>query len=363
MKIWAKIIRAALWALCAIALANCQRLASLPVSDEAEATATPTPSTSTTRYLYVASGACYGGGVTTSTGSATVAKYDVATGERVSIPVDYSDFNPGDSIAALQDYDEDYLIAVVENTAGRRLDLIRKDSENSVAVYLTNTTAFASVLRSLTVLSDGGVLLAETASIEKFGSNKARVTQGANPYINAPAGSCATSTTNMVGTAELSGGKLLFAHAAATPNNKIGMISSTGYAAGADCLAAQTAPATTALPTALLVHSSGKLLVSYGSTTAGSNYVYSYTVNTTANTITGATVAYSNSSIVNGPSAMAEDTETGDVFVASALNTANTVDHFTFDSTAGTLTRQGASEVVPRSVFTRCVSGLVVTNE
>jgi hypothetical protein len=166
----------------------------------------------------------------------------------------------------------------------------------------------------------------------------------------------------MTGALELSNGKLLFIHAAATPNNKIGMISSTGYVAAGDCLTTQAAPFTTSLPTAMLMHSSGKLLVSYGSTTSASNVIMSYDVDATANTISNAVTAYSNQSVVIGPSAMTEDTETGIVYISSATVGAESIEAFSFNSTSGTLTRIGSQAFIPLSQYVRCVSGMVVGN-
>lgn len=320
------------------------------------------PNVAASKYLYVASGACYGGGVTTSTASNTIVRYNLATPTLSQIVMDYTPF-PSESIAGITDFNSEYLLVAIETGAtSRRLDLVKKDGSGRIT-YLTNATAFASVIRGITYLSDGGVLVAETASIEKFGSSKARITQGANPYINAPAGNCATSTTNMVHQIELPNGKILFAHAGATPNNKIGIISASGYAAAGDCLisASVTGPTTTALPTAVLYHSSGDLIVAYGSTTATSNFIYAYNINTTSNAVTGATAAYNNISVVQGPSSLVENPSTGRVYVATSLSTFNTIEEFTYDASSNLLTRTAATPFINSSVYTRCVSGMVVS--
>ena len=48
------------------------------------------------KFLYVASGSCYSGGVAASTGSATVAKYDLTTGGLADLIIDYNTFGLGD---------------------------------------------------------------------------------------------------------------------------------------------------------------------------------------------------------------------------------------------------------------------------
>ena len=209
---------------------------------------------------------------------------------------------------------------------------------------------------------NGSLLVSKTTAIEDFSSNKARILQGANPFVNAPAGACATSTTLISSMTTLPNGKIIFAHAAATPNNKFGVISSTGYAAASDCLAAQTAPNTLALPTAVTVHNDGTtVLVAYGSTTAASNAIYTYTVNATTGAITNPVSAFSDFTIVNGPSAMTEDSTTGIVYVANATSTANTIEKFTLSG--GVLTRAGTTPYLPSSVYTRCVSSMMVSSQ
>lgn len=309
-----------------------------------------------TRYgLYVASGACYGGGVTTSAGSGTIAVLDPDTGNLRRIIIDYGSTSPGDLPVAMADYNEDYILVAVENAAGRRLDLVRKDG-SGLTTYLTNATALNGVLRAMSLASDGSVLVAKSTAIEKFAPSKARVTQGANPYVNAPGGACATATTLMVDVKTVSNGKILFAHAAATPNNKIGLVSASGYSVLGDCLTTQAAPATTALPTAILPHSSGKILVSYGSTTTASNSIQAYDLNITTNVFSGATVAFSDVAIQNGVSALTENPVDGSVYAANATSTFNTIERYSFDPATKLLTRMGPT--IGPQYFTKCVASM-----
>lgn len=308
--------------------------------------------------LAVLSGSCYAGGLTVSAGSSTVALYNM-DGTLDKLLVDYNTFSIGDQPISVVEYDEENLLVLVENTAGRRLDLIRKDG-SSIQTFLTNSTALSGVVRALVEHHDQGFLISKSTAIEKFSRSKGRVLQGANPFVNAPAGTCATSTTLISSVQSLSNGKIIFAHAAATPNNKIGVISTNGYSVAGDCLAATAAPVTTALPSALLVHSSGQLLVGYASTTLASNFIYAYDVNATSGAITGATQAFNNVGVVYGPTAIAEDTETGDVYIANGGF--NSIEKFTYNSTTKQLSLSGSVSFVYPQIYSRCVAGMKVIN-
>lgn len=311
-----------------------------------------------TKYLYVSSGSCYGGGVATSAGPTnSIARYSLDTGALINVVVDYNKLFPGDSPVSITEYDADNFLVLVENTAGRRVDLVNKTT-GSVSSYIINGTALSAVLRSLVLLSDFSLLVSKSSAIEKFNSSKIRITSGANPYVNAPAAPCATSTTLISSVTTSASGKIVYTHAAASPNNRIGVIKTTGYAVAADCLAGQAGPVTTALPTRAIFHSGGKLLVSYGSTTAASNVVYSYDFDDSTGALSNATSIFSDSSIVNGPSTMVEDTETGDVFVANVISTFNTIERFSFSS--NTLTRLTTTPFIPADAYTRCVSDMKV---
>lgn len=311
------------------------------------------------RYLYVASGACYGGGVTLSTGSATIAKYDIDNGRFAGRVVDYNQFALGDQPAGLQFLDPSRLLVAIENTGGRRIDVINTDGTN-LNTYVANSTALNGILRALTILTDGSILVAKSTAIEKFSTSRARVTQGANPYVNAPGGTCATATTQMVATIALPNGKIVFGHAAATPNNKIGVISSTGYSVVGDCLGGLAAPTTTALPTAMAYHStSGKLIVAYGSTTSASNFIYTYDINLTSGAISNPIAAFTDFGVVYGPSAITVDSATGIVYVANGASTYNNVEAMRLNSN-GTLTKIGSTPFLQTEIYTRCISDMRV---
>ncbi len=308
--------------------------------------------------LYVASGNCYAGGVVTSTGVNTVTSFDTKTGKKIQVIVDYNQLMPGDSPVGVDEYDADHLLVLVENTTGRRIDLVKKDG-SSISTFILNATALSAVGRKLRMAVDGsGYLVSKSSAIEKFTPSKARLTQGANPYISAPGSTCATSATLIPDFIQLSNGKHLYIHAAATPNNKIGVISASGYVTTADCLAVQAAPATTALPTAISYMKPGRVLVSYGSLTTASNFIYSYDIDETTNAISNVTSAYLNTGIVNGPTAMAEDPVTNEVYVATGKF--NAIEKFIYDRTTRLLSLVGSSSFIQPNINTRCVTAMKV---
>jgi hypothetical protein len=316
------------------------------------------------RYLYVVSGSCYGGGVATTAGPAnTVARYDVDSGQLVDVLVDYNQLAPGDSPVSIADFDADHFLILVENASGRRIDLVEKKT-GAISTYIVNSTALSAVMRSLVRLSDGSILVSKTSAIEKFNAAKTRLLVGAAAWINAPAGSCAVGTTLMTSVvADPVSGKLVYTNSAVTTSNHINVISSTGYAAVADCKSSTAAPVTTAWPTRALFHSSGKLLVTFGSVTQSSNFIYSYDFSSSAGTLGNATAVFNDGGIlVNGPSSMTEDPVTHDVFVANVTSTYNTVERFHYDATSNAMTRATTQPFLPNTVYTRCVADMKVMN-
>ena len=143
------------------------------------------------KFLYVASGACYTGGVAASTGSATIAKYDLSTGALAELLIDYNTLGLGDLPAAIKNFVGNQFLIGIENAGGRRIDIVGRDG-TGLTTYLTNATALNAAFRDLAILNDSSVLVAKATAIEKFSPSRARVTQGANPFVNAPAAPCAT---------------------------------------------------------------------------------------------------------------------------------------------------------------------------
>jgi len=307
------------------------------------------------RYLYVASGACYAGGVATAVGNGLISKYDLETGTLVDVIADFNRTATADFPADMQEYDEDYMAVLVENATTptyRRIDLVPKDGAHYPSTLTYGGGTFSAILRSMALLSDDSTLVSRSTAIAKF--DEVYGVTGAS-FINAPAGLCATSTTLMSDMLELASGHILFAHAAATPNNRIGVMSADGTTCGTGV----AAPITTALPTDLLLHSSGRVLAAFGSTVAGSNMIYTYNVDSAGTTITGVQ-SYANSTYVNGPTRMAEDPETGDVYIANGLAALSNIEKFYYNKNTMTLTRAQNYPYIPLSGSTRCVAGMVI---
>ena len=322
--------------------------------------ATPADNTNPPIYLYVASGACYGGDTTANaiaTGSNTITRYHLDSGTFDKVIFDYNTLASGDQPASIIDNGKDELLVLIENAGSRRIDLLDKNT-GQVRNYLTNSI-FTTVMRDFTRLSDGSLLISKSASIEKFNENKSRITSGASPFINAPAAPCATSTTLMTSVVQLSNGLIAYTHAATAPNNRLGIVKASGYVTPTDCLAGITMATTTALPTALLEERDGDVLVSSGSATTASNFIYSYQVNTSSGAISNPIPAYTDFTYISAPSAMIQDPTTGDIYVASARATLNSIERLTYDTGSRTLTRN-APTYSGNSIYTRCVSGLAI---
>ena len=350
-------------------LSGCETKRIAPTTDTTENTETPAPEEPTPapvvvapRYLYVASGSCYGGDVTAgavATGSNTVVRYNIDTGAFDSLITDYNSAG-GEAPAAIVNYSDDELLVLVESTGGRRVDRVNKMT-GARSSFLTNSF-LSTQARDLTSLADGGLLISRNTAIEKFNSNRNRIMGGVTSFVVSPAAPCATATTLISGMTELPGGNFVFAHAAATPNNRIGIIKSTGYSVAGDCMAGVTVSTTTALPTALITEkNSGHVLVAAGSATSASNFIQSFVITPATGAVTASTLAYTDFNYVTAPSRLVQDTTTNLIYVANARATHNSIEKFTYDATTRLLTRVSPT-FVTNSIYTRCVAGMAIGN-
>lgn len=331
------------------------------------------------KYLYITTGTCYvGNGLTAETPSRTVSRLSLSTGNIDSVIMDYNTVNGTDRPATVLNYNDDNVLVLVENstTNTRRIDLVKKATGSDFSTWLNDTTTLtvtaAHVVRNMVRTPDGGLLISKSVAAEKVNSSKGRVTVGANSFINAPTGgSCGTTNNTLItSVVALPNSKYIFAHAAATPNNRVVLINNTnGYSTNADCSSAVAAPATTTYPTAMVYippatsPGSGFLLVAYSSSTANQDYIYAYDVDESTGVISGATKAYENPSVLRGISAMTYDSSTGGIYVANgATILANSIEKFTFNSTTKTMTRQGTTPFAGTSLYTKCITSMTVTN-
>lgn len=371
-------------------------------------TSSPNNSASSTgSYLYVASGACYSGaGNTTYTNiqaSNLVYRINPDNGMKDMQIADYwsSPSVYGDTPVGLGTVQND-LVVLVENTttpASRRIERIGKTAAGPRSAYSSNATAFTPtaghILRGMTQLSDGYFLVSKSIAVEKVkdGANRLGVVVGGTTYpwlnlANPPAtSSCITNTTLVSSTVVLNNGNIVFSHAG-TAMNRIGLISSSGYGATANCLngnAIVAAPTALAFPTAMAYDGvSNKLIVAYAgsSTAADVNSIYVYPVNETANTIgTGVKIYDANAFGANpgwnfllyGISAMTYEPSTNSLYVASAINTNIAVSGYKIEKLVfnaanigvnnnAVLSRNGSAPFYDYGSDTKCISSLMIAN-
>lgn len=354
----------------ALLVSGCNKPA---VSEDSSATPTPTPVVNNTKYLYVSSGACYVGNLTASqttanAGSGLITKIDLTTGQPVGMPVvDYNSRQIGDWPASLADYDDNYFLALVENAGARRVEKISKATGESTFYYYGSV--LSAQVRSLFRNSDGSLLVSKSTAVEKLGGSPFGriVPSGAaanTPWMSAPAGGCTTSATLVTSAIILPNGMMVYAHAAAA-QNKIGVISSTGYVAAGDCKAGLAAPNAASFPTAMVYLAATKqLLVSYASLTTAADNIYVYDIDETTGAISGATKASQvgdENVNIRGISAMHWDADESVLYVANGSTTlANSIEKFTFNTTTKILTRVGSTPFSPNTVYHKCITSMMV---
>lgn len=356
-----------------------------PPEDEVESTSS--------RYLYVASGACYSGGGNTpfsnTTSSNLVYRINLSTGAKDATIADYnsSPSQAGDSPVGIASIDSENLYVLVENTTtagARRIERVTKSTDGNRTLFSNNTTALSAQLRGMKLLSNGDFLISKSTALEKISSANVRVTVGANPYVNAPAAPCATSTTLMSKVTTMSNQFILFLHAA-TSQNRFGFVKPAGYSAGGDCTPAQAAPNTAAFPVAAAYDAvNSKLLVAYAgsATTTDINSIYAYSITETASSVTvgsankiydaslyPATYPY----LLYGVSAMVLDSTENKLYVATAINTSTTIvnyaiEKFSYDATqigvsnTSVLTRSGSTPFYDYGGDTKCIADMMIAD-
>jgi hypothetical protein len=278
------------------------------------------------------------------------------------------------------DYGDNIIVATADSngtttTGGDKgIYRINKTSKNKFSFYQDTTVlTTANIIKGLSLGSYGGSTLQiyDATKVEKvLLSNNSRIlgpNAAAGAFINAPATApCTAMSTLLTGGFESPTGRIVTFHGNAA--GRIGVFNKDGFVTASACDQAVSAAnsglfvAATGQPTSILKHSSGKLLVGYGSSaTNASNAIlaFDYDDSSTAASISNQTLAYYLPTWgLNQPSALVEDTTAGLVYVASFAS--GTVDSFTFDSATKTLTRVGT--VIPASAYTNCVSGMFVGN-
>lgn len=329
---------------------------------------------SVSRYLYIATGSCYVAGLTSESFSRRVSKVRLDNGVIDSTIADYNTAG-SEYPTGLVNLDNDYMAVLVENSSGRRIDKVNKKRvipNSDISTFIPSNAGLSSQLRAMIGTSDGGLVLSRSAALERFTSSKTRVIVGAsNPFANLTLGTCAGSTTLITAMAALSNGKIAFAHAAASPANRMGVISSAGFNVAGDCVAT-AAPSASYYPTAMVyipsltTPNTGQMLVGYGpnaAATVGADAVITYDVNETTGAMTLVGDAFRDTNVLRGISAMAYDPSTLSVYVANgSTSQGNTIEKFFWNPVSKTMTRVGTSPYIGVNADTKCVTSMIVAN-
>lgn len=325
---------------------------------------------SSDRYLYAVSGGCYVGSATASSAAKTVIRYNLTTGNIDRTIIDYNSI-PGDTPVAAINSDDNNILVLVENTGGRRVEKINKSTgARTTLATLTGTT---TVARDLVALKNGGYLVPRTAAMEKYSTGFARIYSNlTNPWMNTPGGACSVSTGMVSRAVEMANGKIIFSNGI-TNQNRFGILPAI-MATQSDCLQGQVSPViATAFPTAMAYIPDaggvgvGHLLVAYASSTATSNLIGQYSIDETSNAVTPSAAtnaaAFSDVSVINGPSAMAYDANSGYVYIANgSTSTLNTIEKFTYSATTKLLTRVGGTSFASETISSRCINSMFIGN-
>ena len=335
-------------------------------------------STSTSKYLYFSAGGCYVGTLTgtkpvSTTASGLVNRVTLDTGQIQGIPTfDYYQAGLNLWPVGIADYDANYfLVNMMSSTAGFRVDKVKKSGVQEKVDYFTDVSNLNSYLRNINVLSDGSVLISRSTMVEKYNNSLARVqnTTALASYMSNPAGAaCTGSATLISAVVPLPNSNILYAHAGGATNNRVFVIDKGGYDAAADCLGGVTfsgtsSPATVAVPTAaVLIPGTDpyQIIVATASSTAGNDQLWLFTVNSSTNAVTYVKSLYNNISFVKGVSAMTYDSSTSTLYVANGSTTlGNTVEKFTYDSAAQTLTRTGS--FLGLNLDSQCINSMFIS--
>lgn len=346
-----------------------------------------------TKYLYVASGACYSGGGNTTfsntTSSNLVYRINLSTGIKDITIADYnsSPSQAGDSPIAIANIDAHNVQILVENTTtagARRIEKVEKVQTGNRVLFSNNITALSTQLRAMNLMSNGDLLISKGTAIERISSSNVRILKGTSPYVAAPASPCATSTTLISKVSTLANGFILFLHAAAS-QNRFGFVKAAGYRTAGDCTLAQPAPNVNAYPVASAYDAAHSvLLVAYAgnATTADLNSIYAYEIDETDTSVTiksthkiydSADYPTLYGHLLYGISAMALDPDTNNLYLATATTTATTVLNYTIEKfsydysklsvdDSHVLTRIGATPFYNYGIDTKCIADLHIGN-
>ncbi len=323
------------------------------------------------KHLYILSGSCYAGGVTTAAPTNKLYKYDVTKKQMLGAIVDFRGIAPGDSPVGITPHmtDSSMLMIGIENaTQGRRIYEVNRNGSGG-ALWNSNQTLLGTQVRGLATTSDNGLLVARSTMIEKITPFGTRATNSAGAVFitlaAAGAAPCSLPITTVLTFAhEISNNRILIGHATNNPNNKIGVIGTNGYAVTGDCVSAAVQPtgmANTALPTAAVNLESDVVAVAYAGNNTLDNFIRVNTYNATTGalgTTTADKVFFNGAAYFRGASAMTYDSANKILYVALSPMGFETIEAFQWDSTAKTLTRIGSTPFISGNLDLSCISGL-----
>ena len=381
--------------------------------------------------LYAATGACNAGAgaalkvtYTTANATKTIEKFNSSNGANQGFLVDFTvsnflaDMNPQKMID-----NGSSLFVLMENpttTTERSILKMPKVDPLSYVKYYTNATSLSAPLRGMALDLDGSFIVGVQTKLERINSQPVRVPAGANAWVNAPAGTCAASATAMSSVAIMDplapavNGKIIYGHQGFTAafgaaQQRLGIISAGGYFGAPDCITgvqistvlhtrAASSISTGAVafnlngtsPTAMVyipqAGNVGKLIVAYSNDQISNSPGGVYNLNhgivqwdvadtgpTTA-TLNNPVILFDNTSIIYGISAMAYDSATGSLYVATGgepgvvnmatNNVGYNIEKFTLDTATPLLTRVSTNNqpFIKGAANLKCISSLMLGN-
>jgi hypothetical protein len=343
-------------------------------------------------YLYIATGVCNTGfNLTTyinSSASNVIIRVNSTTGQYEGRIADFSTVADAPATpVSIIDYDDQHLLALVEHTALRRIELIKKSLAGDRSTFYNSISGTAPIglltgtAKSLLKVSDG-FLVSKTSAIEKMNSAKARqVGTGTSSGFIKPGGVCGAPATNINSmttyptTGNAAGYNIVYTHSVNASNattNRIGVINgTTGWNGTTGCVSNQSTVAAAASPVATVyMNDVHRLVVAYaGTNVALQNSLYTYAIDEagTSNVISDAFKGYEDANVLFGISAMTYDQTNKFLYVASSTSTVATlttgnavykVEKFSYDSATKLFTRVGTVPLFGGNLETRCISSM-----
>lgn len=362
--------------------------------EEAAATAATATAEAGT-YLYVASGTCFSPAAGFQNGNRIITRYDLSTGDG-EVFYDFNSDGSYDQPSGMVDLGDSILVSVnpYDNSTGNTKQVIKinKTTKTKSTFYQDATYLPAGAANTVRALRrstyDGHIYVSRSAGVEKVdftsyfklpnysGTLSVPYLNGATTAMGSTSclGVTAVANTLVYDMVETASGRWIVSHAVST-HNKIAVVKQPGGNLAVDCTDTQQglpivatnpptvgAAATTNIPTALVLHSGGKLLAAMSGTAATSNSIISFDYNDTTGLISGQTVGYYGVGQLFQPTAMVEDPATGNVYVASygqlASGALGFIRKFTVDSSTGAMTDAGGFANSP--IATKCVSSMFI---